>query len=71
MRGVIMYGPATSGSKTATSRRSSNPPTRSSASPASCICGSDLWPYRGAEGPWTTRRWVTSTSAWSPRSARR
>ena len=36
---------------------------------ATCICGSDLWPYRGAE-PADTCRWATSTSASSRRSAR-
>ena len=37
---------------------------------ASCICGSDLWPYRGAEPLSRHRsRWATSTSGSSPRSA--
>ena len=27
---------------------------------ATCVCGSDLWPYRG---------WDTNTAAWSRRSA--
>ena len=38
---------------------------------ASCICGSDLWPYAShspAEGP---RGWVTSSSASSRTPARR
>ena len=56
--------PATSGSRSATTRRSSSRPTRSSASSATCICGSDLWPYRGietrrrpdADGPRVRRR---------------
>jgi threonine dehydrogenase-like Zn-dependent dehydrogenase len=37
---------------------------------ATCICGSDLWPYRG----WSrsiTCRWGTSMWAWWRRSARR
>ena len=41
--------PATSASRTATSRPSSNRPTPSSALSATCVCGSDLWPYRGIE----------------------
>ena len=49
MRGVVMYAPGMSASKTATTRPSSSPPTRSSASTAACICGSDLWPYRGTD----------------------
>ncbi len=30
---------------------------------ATCICGSDLWPYRGAEKLDAPPRWATSTSA--------
>ena len=46
--------PETSASKSATVRRLSSQRTRSFASPLSCICGSDLWPYRGigeTDGP--------------------
>ena len=38
---------------------------------ATCICGSDLWPYRGVEKLHGPRRWGTSTSASSSRSATR
>ncbi len=38
---------------------------------ATCICGSDLWPYRGVEQVDDAGRWATSTSASSRRSARR
>ena len=30
---------------------------------ASCICGSDLWPYRGADPVDGGSRWATNTSA--------
>jgi hypothetical protein len=35
---------------------------------ATCICGSDLWPYRGSSRSGSRRRWVTSTAALSRRS---
>ena len=39
---------------------------------ATCVCGSDLWPYRGAEPGRANRiRWATNTSASSRRSAAR
>ena len=60
--------PATSGSKTETTRRSSSPPMPSSASPrpasADPTCGRTAAPTTP-----TTCRWDTSTSASSPRSA--
>ena len=40
-------------------------------SAASCVCGSDLWPYRGVDEVRVRRRWGTSTSAGSTRSAPR
>ena len=36
---------------------------------ASCICGSDLWPYRGTQP--VTEPWATNTLARSLRSAPR
>ena len=41
--------PATSASRMSPSRRSRSRPTRSSGSSATCVCGSDLWPYRGLQ----------------------
>ena len=41
--------PATSGSRTGRSRRSSQPTDAIIRLAASCICGSDLWPYWGVE----------------------
>lgn len=38
---------------------------------AACICGSDLWPYRGDEELSARPPWATSTSASSSRSAQR
>ena len=37
---------------------------------ATCVCGSDLWPYRGSTGREAPARSATSTSASSSRSAR-
>ena len=39
--------PATSASRTSPTRPSRRPPTPSSRWSPGCICGSDLWPYRG------------------------
>ena len=36
---------------------------------ATCVCGSDLWPYRGADASTGRLRWATNTSASSRRSA--
>ncbi len=36
---------------------------------ATCVCGSDLWPYRGADDYGPAARWATSTSASSKPSA--
>ncbi len=36
---------------------------------ATCVCGSDLWPYRGIEPVDSPAPWATSTSASSRRSA--
>ena len=32
---------------------------------ASCVCGSDLWPYASMPPPKTGAGWATSSSAWS------
>lgn len=36
---------------------------------AACICGSDLWPYRGAEDVHGPSAMGHETSAWSKKSA--
>ena len=61
--------PATSGSRTARTRQIIEPTDAIIRLTATCICGSDLWPYRGAEPVDRPRRWATSTSASSRRSA--
>ena len=48
MRGVVMHGPGDVRVEESMSvRGSSSQPMRSSSLPAACVCGSDLWPYRG------------------------
>ena len=37
--------------------------------PVTCICGSDLWPYRAFNQLQHRRRWATSTAASLRRSA--
>ena len=59
MRGVVMYSAATSGSRNARTRII-EPTDAIVRLTATCICGSDLWPYRGVEPAdhqvWDTRR---------------
>ena len=50
MRGAVLYAPHdVRVDDRPRSHGSSNRPTPSSGSSATCICGSDLWPYRGIE----------------------
>ena len=69
MRGVIMHAPGDVRVEDRENPTIIEPTDAIIRVAASCICGSDLWPYRGAEPTPTTCRWDTSTSASSPRSA--
>ena len=68
MLSTALYGPRMSVSKSATSH-DHRPDRRRHPLSAACVCGSDLWPYRGIDAVDSLRRWVTSTSASSKRSA--
>jgi Alcohol dehydrogenase GroES-like domain len=48
MRGAVLYAPAMSGWKSAAPQARRTPDAIIGLS-ASCVCGSDLWPYRGLE----------------------
>ena len=69
MRGVIMHAPGDVRVEDRENPTIVEPTDAIIRIAASCICGSDLWPYRGAEPRRSHARWVTSTSASSPRSA--
>ena len=69
MRGVIMHAPGDVRVEDRENPTIIEPTDAIIRVTASCICGSDLWPYRGADPSRPTRRWATSTSASSPRSA--
>src|SRR6476659_8071290 len=49
MRGVVMYGPGDVRGEDREDPRIIEPTDAIIRLTATCICGSDLWPYRGAE----------------------
>ena len=69
MRGVIMHAPGDVRVEDRENPTIIEPTDAIIRVTASCICGSDLWPYRGADHVDRHARWATSTSASSPRSA--
>ena len=70
MRGVVMYGPGDVRVEDREDPTIVEPTDAIIRLAATCICGSDLWPYRGVEAVDARSRWATSTSASSRRSAR-
>ena len=71
MRGVIMYAPGDVRVEDREKPTIVEPTDAIIRVTSACICGSDLWPYRGAEDAEWPVPWATSTSASSRRSARR
>ena len=69
MRGVVMKGPGDIQVEDREDPTIIEPTDAIIRLTATCICGSDLWPYRGAEPSRRPGRWATSTSASSRRSA--
>ena len=69
MRGAVIYAPGTCASTSAPIRRSSNPTDAIVRITATCVCGSDLWDYRGINPVPNQHRSGTSTAASSKRSA--
>ena len=49
MRSAVMHAPGTSGWRSARTRRILAPTGAILHLSATCVCGSDLWPYRGIE----------------------
>ena len=71
MRGAVMYAPGDVRVEERDDPRSCEPTDAIIRVSAACVCGSDLWPYRGIEDIDGPRRWATSTPASSRRSAAR
>ena len=71
MRGVLMYGPGDVRVEERPDPRIEEPTDAIIRMSATCVCGSDLWPYRGLDQVTARRRWATSTAASSKRSAAR
>ena len=69
MRGVVMYAPGDVRVEDVEEPKILAPTDAIIRLAATCICGSDLWPYRDADEVTEPFHWVTSTSASSKRSA--
>ena len=69
MRGAVLYGPRDVRFEERDEPTIIEPTDAIIRLSATCVCGSDLWPYRGIDGPPSRRRWATSTAASSKRSA--
>ena len=69
MRGAVLYGPRDVRFEERAAPRIVEPTDAVIRIAATCVCGSDLWPYRGISRSTGRRRWGTSTAASSRRSA--
>ena len=69
MRGAILYAPGDVRVEDREEPRIVAPTDAIIRLSATCICGSDLWPYRGIDPVTGRPRWATSTSGSSRRSA--
>ena len=69
MRGAVLYAPGDVRVEDRPDPRIVEPTDAIIRLSATCVCGSDLWPYRGVEASTGRRRWATSTSASSRKSA--
>jgi hypothetical protein len=69
MRGALIYGPRDVRLEERVDPKIIEPTDAIIRLSATCICGSDLWPYRASSKFGGLPRWVTSTSASSIRSA--
>jgi threonine dehydrogenase-like Zn-dependent dehydrogenase len=68
MRGAILYAPGDVRVDERDDPKIVEPTDAVIRLSATCVCGSDLWPYRGIEAVDGRPRWATSTSASSRRS---
>jgi len=71
MKGAVLYGPRDVRFEERSTPTIIEPTDAIIRISASCVCGSDLWPYRGINPITQRRRWVMNTAALSRRSAAR
>ena len=71
MRGTVLYGPRDIRFEDRETPKIVEPTDAVIRIAATCVCGSDLWPYRGLQPINGRRRWATNTAASSRRSAAR
>ena len=70
MRGTVLYGPRDIRVEERADPTIVEPTDAIIRLAATCVCGSDLWPYRGIDAVASRPRWATSTAASSRRSER-
>ena len=71
MKGTVLYGPRDVRFEERDAPKIIKPTDAIIRISATCVCGSDLWPYRGLSPFPSRRRWGTNTAASSRRSAAR
>ena len=71
MRGTVLYGPRDVRFEERPEPAIVQPTDAIVRTSVTCVCGSDLWPYRGANPIPSRRPWDTSTAALSRKSAAR
>ena len=71
MKGTVLYGPRDVRFEERDAPTIIEPTDAIIRISATCVCGSDLWPYRGISRSPSRRRWGTNTAASSRRSAAR
>jgi threonine dehydrogenase-like Zn-dependent dehydrogenase len=71
MRGTILYGPRDIRFEERPDPKILQPTDAILRISATCICGSDLWPYRGIAAVAQPTAWATSTAAWWKKSGAR
>jgi threonine dehydrogenase-like Zn-dependent dehydrogenase len=69
MRGTMLYGPRDVRFEERPDPQIIEPTDAIIRISAACVCGSDLWPYRGVAPITQPTPWATSTSASSSKSA--
>ena len=71
MKGTVLYGPGDIRFEEVSEPKIEKPTDAIIRIAATCVCGSDLWPYRGIQPGSGPTRWVMSIVAMSRRSAAR
>ena len=69
MHGTILYGPRDIRCEEVDEPKILHPTDAIIKLSASCVCGSDLWPYRGLKPSASLCIWATNIAAWSSKWA--